>query len=435
MDSLGPAVDILCRVVDNFGDIGVVYRLARALSEAGPELRLRLVVDDLTAFGMLAPGVDPQRDVQSFRGWTVASWNPCDEDSAIRLRGVFVSPRPRLVIECFACGRPDWFEDILFDPADPETRHIVNLDYLSAEPWVDEFHRMPSLTRSPLVRKHVFMPGFTAKTGGLILDAGFARALERFRDGPGRAEARRELLSRVPVPPPAGLVGSDPVGSVHRSPDAADRFWIVIFGYERDYARIVADIAAFHATEPVLVLAAAGKSQDCLVSAWRDSGEAFPLVRLPFLAQELWDELLLASDFSIVRGEETLARAALAGRPFLWQAYVQAGRHQLVKVGAALDRMRPFFDPESFRPLESLFLAFNDREVDAPGVAGDESLLPVLAMSARGRATGHDAAADRDTHGCRGESAFRGGFAAFSRELAAHGDLAANLLTFLRELL
>lgn len=397
-------LDILCRVVDNFGDVGLVFRLARALSEAGPELGLRLIVDDLGAFGQLAPGIDPEREVQSFRGWTLARWHPPGGRASPALLEVFLSPRPRLVVECFACGRPDWFEEILFDPGDPDTRHIVNLEYLSAEEWVDDFHRMPSLTRSPLVRKHVFMPGFTAKTGGLVMDAGFLLSLERFREGAGRREARREFLagSGASLPGAVGL---------------ADSFWISIFGYERDYARIVADIAAFHEKRPVLVLAAAGRSQDCLVSAWRRAGETFPLLRLPFLAQEIWDEALLSADFSIVRGEETLARAALAGRPFLWQAYVQEGRHQLVKVGALLARMRPFFGRESFKPLESLFVAFNDRDMDSPTVSGGEELLPLLVEAAEG------------------ETAFLEGFAAFSRELRAQGDLAAHLLTFLRELL
>src|SRR5512145_3134569 len=40
-------IDILCKVVDNYGDIGVAWRLARALSELPDPPALRLVVDDL----------------------------------------------------------------------------------------------------------------------------------------------------------------------------------------------------------------------------------------------------------------------------------------------------------------------------------------------------------------------------------------------------
>ncbi|HNY21009.1 MAG TPA: elongation factor P maturation arginine rhamnosyltransferase EarP, partial [Treponemataceae bacterium] len=162
-------VDILCRVVDNLGDIGFVYRLARALSEQPDAPRLRLIVDDLAAFASLCPGVDPDAGFQRVGEWPVARW----ENPGAGAVSEFTARRPRVVLECYACGRPDWFEEILFDEADTEPRNIVNLEYLTAEPWARDFHRLPSLTRSPLVRKSVFMPGFESGTGGLLIDRGF----------------------------------------------------------------------------------------------------------------------------------------------------------------------------------------------------------------------------------------------------------------------
>ncbi len=440
MDREIRTLDLLCRVVDNYGDIGLVYRLARALSEATPALRLRIIVDDLPAFAQLAPGIDPARDLQFYRGWTVVRWNPsgaaevaataaaavatgaaggrspsAGSEAPAAVRELFLAERPRHLIECFACGRPDWFEEILFDPSDPVTRHIVNLEYLSAETWVDEVHRMPSLTRSPLVKKYMFMPGFTERTGGLVVDRGFARSLEALRGGSSRREARRILAGRIGVDLPGKSSGAGIAGESRDEPEvpAEDRFWITVFSYERDYSRIVADLAAFDAATPLLVLAAAGRSQACFLDAWRSAGSPFPVAPLPFLPQEPWDEVLLASDFSIVRGEESLARAALSGRPFLWHAYVQENAHQLVKVRALLDRMRPFFDPASFPLLERLFVAFNDRLRDDPHRGGGEDFLSVLSCA----------------------QALAGGFSAFSEDLSSHGDLASHLLTFLRELL
>ena len=46
-------LDILCKVVDNYGDIGFVYRLAKALRDVEPGIALRLHVDDLAAFSSL----------------------------------------------------------------------------------------------------------------------------------------------------------------------------------------------------------------------------------------------------------------------------------------------------------------------------------------------------------------------------------------------
>ncbi|MGV7235441.1 MAG: elongation factor P maturation arginine rhamnosyltransferase EarP, partial [Nitrosomonadaceae bacterium] len=46
--------DIFCTIVDNFGDVGFCWRLARQLvSEHG--LEVRLWVDDLAIFSRIAP--------------------------------------------------------------------------------------------------------------------------------------------------------------------------------------------------------------------------------------------------------------------------------------------------------------------------------------------------------------------------------------------
>ena len=393
-------MDILCKVVDNYGDIGVVYRLARALAELEPELKLRLIVDDLSSFNLLEPEVDPGLSMQTVHGWTVLSWTGPVDAAREAFRGEYSSDPARVVIECFACGRPDWFEAMLFDPADSSVKTIVNLEYLSAEPYAAEFHRMPSLTRSPLVRKHMFMPGFEAGTGGLILDRAFMDARARCSDAAGRRETRRCLARRLRLALPDAV------------PGLADRFWRLVFGYERDYGRIVEDIADFGRGTPVQVLVASGKSGPCFMDAWDRAGRPFPAMRLPFLCQTDWDEVLVASDFTIVRGEDSMSRAALCGRPFLWQAYPQAGRQQLVKVRAFLGGMRRCFPQATFAQVEEPFMAFNDRLADGPELRGGERILPLLAP----------------------ERAIAGGFTAFARELAGNGNLAANLMTFLREI-
>jgi len=377
---------ILCKVVDNYGDIGVVYRLAKAMSEAEPRARLILLVDDLAAFRSLCPAVDPGLDEQEIRGWKVLRWDR-------PWRG-FLLERPRLVIEAFSCGRPDWFEDILFDPADPGLRHIVDLEHLTAEDYAAELHRMPSITRSSLVKKWFFMPGFGAQTGGLVIDRDFVRSRLLFCGAALREEERKVLLSAL------GL------------PDGAAAAWISVFSYERDFKRIVADLAAYHRERPLRVFAASGKSQACFHSAWESAGRPFPADFPPFLPQEAWDRLLMACDFSIVRGEESFSRLALSGHPFLWQAYPQAEAHQLVKVRAFLARIRPYFPQAAYAALEELFIAFNDRLCDDTESRGAESLLPVL----------------------RSLPALEPGFSAFGAELMEYGDLAASLMTFMGEI-
>ncbi len=382
-------IDIVCKVVDNFGDIGVVFRLAKALSAAMPSLKLRIIVDNLQAFHALEPAVHPEAAMQRVKGWTVVQWNkPCD---------IFLSKRPRFIVEAFACGRPDWYEAILFDETDAETRILVNLEYLSAEAYTEEMHRIPSLTRSPLVKKYMFMPGFSPKTGGLIIDPEFRKARARLRGDRASLIRARAGFCLSPDHPIAGEL-------------LEERYWISVFSYEHDYEPIIRDLVEFNESRPLVVLLADGRGADCFKKKWLEALSPFPLIELPFLPQARWDEILLASDFSIIRGEESLARAALSGHPFLWHAYLQDKGHHLVKVEALLDRMEPFFSMESFACVRNLFLLFNKRDRDHDLAHGNEKILPVL----------------------RESTGLSSGFSAFAEFLMQNGDLAQELLTFFR---
>ena len=64
--------DVFCRVIDNFGDIGVTWRLARQLTS---EFRweIRLWVDNLQAFAKIEPRLDPCAATQSLDCTVVAS--------------------------------------------------------------------------------------------------------------------------------------------------------------------------------------------------------------------------------------------------------------------------------------------------------------------------------------------------------------------------
>ena len=57
--------DLFCRVIDNFGDIGVCWRLAADLAARGETVRLW--VDDPAPLRWMAPHGAPRVDVH---GWT-----------------------------------------------------------------------------------------------------------------------------------------------------------------------------------------------------------------------------------------------------------------------------------------------------------------------------------------------------------------------------
>ena len=432
---------ILCRVVDNYGDIGFVYRLARALSDLDGSLRLTLAVSDLDSFARMAPGIDPALPVQRYCGWDLLDWNAaasCADWCRVH--------NPRRILECFQCGRPDWLEDYLFGggglppacglPAG-ETAHIINLEYLTAEAWAEDFHLLKSGTRSASVKKVNFMPGFTPRTGGLLLERGF---MDLLADRAGtREQVRRQLAGQA-----GGLAGQ----SCLLDPSACT---ILVFSYEKDFAPLVRAFERFHAQggKPAVCLAP-GRGAASFRSAYTECAAAgaagrtadapFPLVELPYLSQDRWDALLVSCDLAFVRGEESFARACLASRPFLWQAYRQEGGFQLVKVAALLERMRSFFAPEDFSLLAEFFLLYNiDAGAGGSAVEAIEAieavsalcpgLLPQLAESGW-----QDRRLEELTVWFLQEGErLAPCFAAFSASLIANGDLASHLLACLRE--
>ena len=152
--------DIFCKVIDNHGDAGVCWRLAAELAARGQAVRLWM--DDLSMLQWMAP--------QGAPGVEPLAWSdPAPE----RTPG-------DVVIEAFGCDPPPSFVARMAKlPAPPAW---LNLEYLSAEPYVERSHGLPSpVMHGPgagLV-KHFFYPGFSPRTGGLL----------RERDLPARRAA------------------------------------------------------------------------------------------------------------------------------------------------------------------------------------------------------------------------------------------------------
>ena len=161
-------ITVLCKVVDNYGDIGVAWRMCRRLKKINPQNTISLVVDNLVSFNRLCDSVDVDAPFQTVMGVDVYNWN-CEDfchQEFVQNDGEKLS----VILECFQCGRPDWMEKILFEEKLQRTVQIIMIDYLTAEKYAEDFHCLKSLTRSAKVQKVNFMPGFTEKTGGLIID-------------------------------------------------------------------------------------------------------------------------------------------------------------------------------------------------------------------------------------------------------------------------
>jgi uncharacterized repeat protein (TIGR03837 family) len=286
--------DIFCRVVDNFGDIGVCWRLARQLA-AEHGLDVRLWVDDLASLRLLCPETDADLPVQHVEGVEVRRW-----------RTDFTTARAAdVVIEAFACELPSEYLTRML----AATRRPVwiNLEYLTAENWADGCHGLASPHPTLPLVKHFFFPGFTVRSGGLLREKDVTRTIrDRPLTGPTLAVTEISLF----------CYETAPVGG------------------------LLEGIAAV--AEPVRLHVAPGKPHAAVRQVlggegpWR-VGQA-EIIPFPFLRPEAFDALLARCDINLVRGEDSFVRAQLAGAPFLWQAYPQADEAHRDKLRAFLNR-------------------------------------------------------------------------------------------------
>lgn len=299
-----PVCHLFCRVIDNHGDLGVCWRLARQL-QAEHGMQVTLLVDDLEAFRLLAPALHNDRDLQTLDGLSIARWSA---DSLPAL------PPADLVIEGFACDLPVAARRAMAGWPRPPV--WINLDYLSAEAWVAGCHRLAS--RDPLtgLHKHFWFPGFTPETGGLIREAGLVQHLD----------------------------GSDPHSLRQRLGLPGDTRLLTLFCYpEAPVASLLA--ALTDAGRPTTLAVFAGKSLDAVSAALgqplapgdRHHQGVLTVQALPLLAHTDFDLLLAAADLNLVRGEDSFVRAQWAAQPLLWHIYPQDDAAHLVKLAAWRD--------------------------------------------------------------------------------------------------
>lgn len=152
--------DIFCAVIDNYGDIGVCWRLARQLvAEHG--FVVRLWVDHPASFIRLCPQADPLADQQTICGVQVRHWQPTFDAG--------VEP-VEVVVEAFACELPAKTWSLM--AGRPRRPVWINLEYLSAEAWVEDRHLMAS-PHPPTAAGQTLsdFPGFTSRTGGLLRES------------------------------------------------------------------------------------------------------------------------------------------------------------------------------------------------------------------------------------------------------------------------
>ena len=328
-DTSLPLWDIFCKIVDNYGDIGVCWRLARQLASEHL-LAVRLWVDDMATFAHFCPQLEPGSDLQTVAGVTIRRWGtPFDEVDAADV-----------VVEAFACELPASYKAAM--AARERKPAWVNLEYLSAEKWVSGTHGLPS--PQALLDKYFFFPGFVSGTGGILRE--------------------HELLARRDVFQHDARALAGFWRSIGLSPPVPGELRISLFCYENPATGALLEAWAARA-EPVTCIVPDGVESGALTKFFKHfalganssvSRGNLSLRVIPFLEQDRYDLLLWACDFNFVRGEDSFVRAQWAARPFAWHVYPQENDAHRVKLGAFLDlycaalaagvveRLRAFWD-------------------------------------------------------------------------------------------
>ena len=363
----GTRWDVFCRVVDNYGDAGFCWRLARQLvREHG--LQVRLWIDDLSTLRALQPRAAAGTVLDGVR---IETWHEAD----VRLSAPDAEEVADVVIGALGCALPEGYRAAM-----GARRPVwVDLEYLSAEGWVHSHHGLPSPKSDGLV-EHFFFPGFDASTGGLLRESDLLARHDAFDDA-----ARSAFLASIGVAARPG----EPFASLFCYPDA-----------------------------PAVALLDALAARD---EGWRvlvptgvaPAAAGHPLaVPVPFVPQADYDRLLWSSTLNFVRGEESLVRGLWAQRPMVWQAYRQAEDAHLPKVRAFVEgwcaAAAP--GPEPAAALTETSLAWN---AAAESLVADPGRLP--------------AALDRLLPAL---PALREATARWARNAAGRRDLAARLVEF-----
>lgn len=374
---------IFCKVVDNYGDIGICWRLARQLQQEHG-VAVTMWVDNLHSFQRICPGVLVDVQVQRVAGVDVRHWR--DQEEAFDAADI-----ADIVIEFFGCDIPPGYIAAM---AQCQPRPVwLNLEGLSAEEWVEGCHTLPSPhPRLPLL-KHFFFPGFTSKTGGLLRES----ALD---------ERRRQFQAD-----PAAMAGFLAQFGVTAAEMASTR--ISLFCYPHAPVAQMFDIWQGGGTA-ITCLVPEGVAADAVQAFLGATAEAGASVTrgpltvrvLPFMPQPDYDKLLWACDLNFVRGEDSIVRAQWAGRPFIWHIYPQDEDLHHKKLRAFLGRYSAGIDG-----LDDFSLRWNGEGL------GERADWPALWQAFQ---------ADMPTIARRTDD--------WHREMLANGDLAGNLLDFAQSL-
>ena len=306
--------DLFCRVVDNLGDAAIMWRLARQLAREH-RCSVQLFVDQPEVLQRLVPQAAPHRAVDG------VDIRPMPDDAAA---GEAFRGDADVVVTGFHARLPAGYRRAM----KPRQAAWINLEYLSAETWIDDFHGLPSPQPDGLT-EHYFYPGFTQRSGGLLREADLLARRDAFLADAARA---KRFLAELGVV----RAGDETLASLLCYPDAP-------------LGALAHGLAGSAARLHLLVPEDAGIGPVDAAALGSVAGGRLRITRIPFVAQYEYDRVLWSCDLNFVRGEDSWVRAVWSGKPFIWQIYKQQDAVHLRKLEAFLGLLQPGLLAEATR--------------------------------------------------------------------------------------
>ncbi|MBC3872782.1 elongation factor P maturation arginine rhamnosyltransferase EarP [Undibacterium flavidum] len=332
LNSSTTSLALFCKVVDNFGDIGICWRLARQL-EQEHHIAVTLWVDDLVSFKKICPELEIETEQQSIHNIHIRHWR--DQDGRFE-----VSDIADIVIEFFGCDIPPAYIASMALCQPPPA--WINLEGLSAEEWVEGCHTLPSSHPQYSLTKYFFFPGFTPKTGGLLHEKNLTQEQHEFNQV---AQNRKAFLANLGV-----------------SAEESDALNISLFCYPHAPVEQLFQVWE-NGTEAVSCLVPTGVAKETVEKFLQQDAKPGAHVKrgnlsvrvIPFVPQQDYDKLLWSCDLNFVRGEDSFVRAQWAQKPFIWHIYPQDENLHHKKLRAFLGR-----HTASSTASQAFSLAWND---------------------------------------------------------------------------
>ena len=302
-------IDIFCEVIDNYGDVGVAYRLAREFKRIYPNKQLRFIISKTEELDLIKKAEDI----------TIIAYKNIDK----------IETPADLVIETFACNIPETY----MNKALKTSKLIINLEYFSSENWVDDFHLQESFLGGNL-KKYFFIPGLSEKSGGIILD-------KEFLDRKNKVQENKEYYLKQ--------------FNINENYDLI----ISVFSYEKNFDNFLETLQKLD--KKVLLLLLSEKTQKNFIKYFDNNNyyDKIKAVKLPFFTYDKYEELLALCDINLVRGEDSFVRALLLGKPFLWHIYPQDENTHIIKLESFLEKYCP-----NNKELKETFINYNINKDD-----------------------------------------------------------------------